>query len=138
MKIIDVTDLIAGRAAAKIAKMALLGEEVAVVNCSKAIISGKRGSVLSAYAGHSQLGTHTTGPYHYRNSHQIMKRMIRGMLPYKQEKGLTAFKRVKCYSGLPEEFKDKAESFKDAHKSKLPTLHYVTLGQIVSTLGGKE
>ena len=38
----------------------------------------------------------------------IVKKVIRGMLPnHRTGKGRDAFKRIKCYEGIPGEFKDK-------------------------------
>jgi ribosomal protein uL13 len=67
-----------------------------------------------------------------------MKRMIRGMLPYKKERGLKAFKRVKTYLGVPEEFKDKIEKI-DIHNYKNSNItKYVTLGDLSKQLGGRS
>ncbi|MFW5977014.1 MAG: 50S ribosomal protein L13, partial [Candidatus Nanoarchaeia archaeon] len=57
----------------------------------------------------------------------------RGMLPYKQPKGAEAFKRVLCYAGIPEEFKEaKTVNLDSAKVDKLPTLKYVTIHDILS------
>ena len=53
-------------------------------------------------------GSGQRGPKHSRPSHMIVKKVIRGMLPnHRTGKGRDAFKRIKCYEGIPGEFKDK-------------------------------
>src|SRR3989338_9925934 len=48
------------------------------------------------------------GPYHSRLPDRIVRRTIRGMLPYKQERGKKAFARIMCYIGTPKEIEGKA------------------------------
>jgi ribosome-binding ATPase YchF (GTP1/OBG family) len=40
------------------------------------------------------------------------------MLPYKQEKGLLAFKRIMCFTGIPDELKGKTFGTIEEAKSK--------------------
>ena len=137
--IIDATNLIVGRMATYAAKKALLGEDVRIVNCDKAVMTGKRESVLEKYKRQSQMGRHSKGPFYRRRSDMFVRRIVRGMLPYKQEKGINALKRVMCYVGVPDELKDKKlETFKDAHVSKVPSLYYTSVNEIVKSLGGKR
>ena len=49
MIVVDAKDSILGRVAAYVAKQALKGEEVAVVNCNKIIISGKKKSIKEEF-----------------------------------------------------------------------------------------
>ena len=44
--IIDANNLILGRMATFIAKQALLGEDIKIVNCEKAVITGDRKEIL--------------------------------------------------------------------------------------------
>jgi len=136
--IIDATDLILGRMATFAAKQALLGEEIQVVNCEKAIMSGNKKTILAKYKTKLQMGKPQKGPYIPRRADMFVKRSIRGMLPYKQEKGLVALKRVKCYIDVPEEFKGKKlETIKNANVSKIPNLKYITVSEICKSIGGK-
>jgi large subunit ribosomal protein L13 len=60
------------------------------------------------------------------------------MLPYKQEKGSEAFKKVMCYVGMPPEFEGKdTVTFEKANVKKVPSLKYVTIQDICKELGGK-
>ena len=105
--IIDANNLILGRMATFVAKQALLGEEISIVNCEKAIMTGNKQQILAKYKKKMSMGKPQKGPFVLRRVDMFVKKTIRGMLPYKQEKGLKAYKRVKCYVGVPDEFKEK-------------------------------
>ncbi len=136
--IIDAKDLIVGRMATVVAKKALLGEKVNIINCEQAVVTGKRDEVIRSYLQKIHRGIPSQGPYFPRLPDRIVRRVIRGMLPYKQEKGRNAFERIMCYMGVPENLKDKkAETIKEANVSKLPNLKYVTIGDISKQIGAK-
>jgi large subunit ribosomal protein L13 len=138
MIIIDATDLILGRLASAVAKHAMLGEDVTVINCSNAIISGSKNVVLKTYVRKRERGTPTTGPFIHRGPEQIVRRAVRGMLPYKQERGLAAYRRIRCYRGVPDSIKgEKPISIKSANVSKLPNLKYIQLKTLSQRLGAK-
>jgi large subunit ribosomal protein L13 len=136
--ILDATDLIVGRFATVLAKRALLGEEIIVVNCEKAMISGSKINVIGKYRNWTKRGAPLQGPYFPRRADMMVRRMIRGMLPHKQPKGKEAFQRVMCHIGVPEQYKDKKfETVKEAHVSKLPNLKYVTINEISKQIGAQ-
>ncbi|MFC1753503.1 50S ribosomal protein L13 [Thermoproteota archaeon] len=136
--ILDATNLIAGRVASEVAKRALLGEKVDVVNSEKAILTGTKTEVFAKFKNKYDKGIPLKGPYVHRSPDRLMRRIIRGMLPYKQARGADAFKRVMCWKGLPEPFKDKKmETIKKADVSKVPNLKYITLGAVAKQIGGK-
>jgi len=137
--IIDATNLIVGRLATVAAKKALLGEKIEIVNCEKAVVTGKRDAVIKSYLQKIHRGVPSQGPYFPKFSDRIVRRVIRGMLPYKQEKGRKAYERIMCYLSVPENLKDqKAETIKEANVSKLPNLKYVTIGDIAKQIGAKR
>ncbi len=133
---IDAKNLIVGRFATIAAKKALLGETVNIYNCEKAYITGKKKSILLGYKRKREMGTPLKGPFIHRSPEKIVKRIIRGMLPYKQEKGRKAFKKIKCYRGMPEDVKN-AETIKKANINKVSNLNYVSVKEISKFLGGK-
>lgn len=136
--IINAEHLIVGRLATYTAKKALLGESIDIVNCDKAIITGKKEEILARYKQRRERGDPHHGPYFPRVSDKLVRRVIRGMLPYKQYKGKEAFKRVKCYRGIPENLQGKKlETIKEANVSKMQNLKYISVGEICSFLGGK-
>ncbi|MAE12936.1 50S ribosomal protein L13 [Candidatus Woesearchaeota archaeon] len=135
--IIDATNKILGRLATQVAKQALLGEEVKIIHCDKAIITGNRSDILGKYKKRSERGIPTKGPFIPRMSDRFVRRAIRGMLPYKQPKGREAFKRVLCYVDLPKEFEGKeVASLTIADNTKLPNTNFTTVKEICEFLGG--
>ncbi len=137
--LLDATDLLVGRMATQVAKKAMLGEIVEIVNCEKAIISGKRAMVFARSKQKKDFGRNPyKGPFFPRAADRMVKRVIRGMLPYKKARGLEAFKRVKCYIGVPVQLQNKKfETLKEANVSRLATVNYVTIGEISKHLGAK-
>ena len=105
--IIDADGLILGRMASHIAKRLLDGEKIIIVNAEKAIISGKRLSILREKHEFLQVGHYRKGPFHPRRPDRIVKRVIRGMLPRKKPRGKEALKRLRVYIGIPKDYEGK-------------------------------
>jgi large subunit ribosomal protein L13 len=137
--IIDAKNLIAGRLATYAAKKSLLGEGIVIVNSEAAVMSGAKEHVLKTKKQDFDRGIPSKGPFIPKRPERYLKRIIRGMLPYKQPKGKEAFKRIKCHVGVPSNYKDqKIETIKSADVSKLPNTRYVTIKEICRHLGGKN
>lgn len=138
--IVDAKDLILGRMAAYVAKKALLGEKIDVVNCEKAVVTGNREFTFGQYHFKKNIGRNPyKGPFYPRMADTIVRRTIRGMLPFKKAKGREAYKRVMCWIGTPSQFKDKKmETIKEANLSKLTNNKYVAVGLISKQLGARE
>ena len=125
--IIDAEDLILGRMISYVAKRALLGEKIDIVNCEKAIVTGNKENIFEKYRLRRNLGGPFKGPFLPRIPDRFVRRIVRGMLPYKQEKGRIAFKRVMCYNSIPNEFKNmKMEKIKEADISRVKSLKYTS------------
>jgi len=105
--IIDGEGAIMGRLASYVAKQALSGNEIVILNSEKVLVSGNKADIIAKYKQLRTLGsTAQKGPFYHRKSYMILKRSIRGMLPSHREGiGRTAFKNIKCYDNFPEEFK---------------------------------
>lgn len=135
--LIDAENLIVGRLGAVVAKKALLGERIDIVNAEKAVVSGRRQVVLQRMKERVSRGYWSKGPHFRRNPDMLLKRMIRNMLPFKQPKGEAALKRIMCWVGVPEQFKDKKlETVEQARIPELPSTGYVTINEISRFLGG--
>jgi large subunit ribosomal protein L13 len=133
--IVDANGAILGRFCTNIAKRLLNGEEIAVVNSEKAIVSGKKVAIKAHYREERDVGTYRKGPFYPRKSDQIVKRTIRGMIPYQSPHGRTAFKRLKCYIGIPKEFEGKKfETVKVAEKKPVD---FMTIEELSRFLGAK-
>ncbi len=109
MKVVDATNYPMGRLASFVAKEALKGEEVKVINCNKVLITGSREYVEKEFqVRRGRYGSSQKGPRISKSNEQIVKRTIRGMLPnFREGKGREAYKRIMCYNeGLGEEVKE--------------------------------
>jgi large subunit ribosomal protein L13 len=133
---IDAEDQIAGRMASHIVKLLLKGEHVYVLNAEKAVISGGPEHIVHSFKEKVDRGDPYHGPFYPRNPERILKRIIRGMIPYKKATGKEAYKRLKVFVSVPEEFGGKEmKKFDDsmnAHKYK-----FISIGQLSKSLGGK-
>lgn len=134
--IIDGKDLILGRLAAFAAKKALEGDSVIIVNAEQVILTGTKKLLLENFIHKQHMGHAFNGPFYPKMPDRIVKRTIRGMLPYKQERGLRAYKRVKCFMGIPESYKNqKLETVPGANYSKLKTLNFITINDLSKAVG---
>lgn len=118
MIVIDGKNTVLGRLASYTAKESLKGEEIAIVNCEQILITGNKKNIFENYeAKRQRVGSTQKGPKVSRTSEKIVKMTIRGMLPdaRRMGRGRDAFKRIKCYVGVPKEF---AESKKIVIESK--------------------
>jgi large subunit ribosomal protein L13 len=108
VKIIDGKGNVLGRLASFVAKEALKGEEIVVLNCEQIIITGNKKSIKKEFEERREkVGSGQKGPKPSRVSEKIVKRTIRGMLPnYRKGRGKEVFKKIKCYEGIPKEFEN--------------------------------
>ncbi len=125
MKIIDAKDAVLGRLASYVAKEALKGEEIVIINCDQVIITGNKRNIKENFeAKRRRVGSGQKGPKYPRTSEKIVKRVIRGMIPnHRKGRGKEAYRKIKCYVGIPEEFQDsKKISGKREKRSKFSKL----------------
>ncbi len=134
--IIDAENLILGRAASFIAKRALLGDKIDIINCEKAIVIGDRKGIIAKYKQSYDRGIPSKGPFLYKNPEKFFKRTVRGMLPRKRERGEIALKNIKCYQGAPDNLKGEHIKIKTAALSQ-KNIHYITIKDICRSLGAK-
>lgn len=136
--LLDANNLIIGRLGTFVAKKALLGERIDIINCEKAVISGRKEEVFAKYKKRRDMGTPRKGPFIPRMPDRFVKRMIRGMFPMQRTRGRQAYKRVICHISVPEKFKGKAaETVPKANADNLPTLKKVEVAEVCKFLGGK-
>jgi large subunit ribosomal protein L13 len=139
MKVYNAENIILGRLCSQVAKDALLGEQVVIVNCEKAIISGSKDVVLAREKWKwDRRGYPLKSPKYSRLPDRFVRKTVRRMLPFKNARGREAYKQVMCYVGVPADFAGKEMvSLKKLSVSKLPTMNYISVGQICKLLGGK-
>lgn len=141
----DATNKILGRFCSQVAKKALLGYNVIVINAKDAIISGNKGNIHERFTDKLNVRTSTNprrGPFHNRRPDTFMKRVIRQMLPRKKIRGKEAVKRVHVYmGGIPQRFKKKYpkiinEEIPFADKTRLSYYNkFITLEDLCLRLG---
>ncbi|MEE3315319.1 MAG: 50S ribosomal protein L13 [Candidatus Thermoplasmatota archaeon] len=143
----DARDKILGRLASQVAKQLISArkdgreQRVIIYNAEHAIVSGPRTQVLSRYDKKYKLNHPRKGPFFPRMPDQILKRTVRGMLPYqKNSSGRGALRDLRVLIGKPtniseEELpEDHAWGETDSIDRPLP-LKFVRLGEISSSLG---
>ncbi|HXW95527.1 MAG TPA: 50S ribosomal protein L13 [Nitrososphaerales archaeon] len=138
---IDATNQIAGRLSSKLAKLILSGKRVVVVNAEKALISGSRTSVINQWKERLELGSKVNpiyGPIHPRRPDNILRRMVRGMVPRKKPKGAAAMKRLRIYIGMPSGVDESRMTKFEETTATRPIPIYVTMGDLSRSLGWNE
>ncbi len=134
--IIDADGLVLGRLASHVAKRLLEGEEIVIVNAEKAIITGGKEDIIAHFRHRRDVGGDRKGPHYPRTPHMMLKRSVRGMLPFYKPRGRAAYKRLLVHISVPKEFKGKKfESVEGA--SELSTQRYMALGEVSKVLGFK-
>jgi large subunit ribosomal protein L13 len=139
--VVDATNCIAGRMCSHVSKLLIQGNRVAIVNAEKAMLSGNsRYKTIELYKEHLEINSVTNpihGPFHPRRPDTILSKMVRGMVPKRKSSGITAFKGLRVYIGVPEEMKSaKMESFSDSKITK-PEAYYISVGEIAKQIGWK-
>jgi len=136
--IIDAKDSILGRLGTYVAKQALLGNKVDVVNCEESLVSGRRHAILKEYIRRIHRKAPGKGPYLYRRPDMFVKRTIRGMLPFKRARGREAFKNIKCHIGVPENLKNENHVRIESASSERLGTDYLKVSEICKAIGGKS
>jgi large subunit ribosomal protein L13 len=136
--IVNAEGLVLGRMCSKIAKRLLNGEQIIIVNAEKAIISGKKKSKVAEAKQFLEVGAPERGPFHSRRPDRIVRKTVRGMVPWPQPKGKNAYKRLKVFMGIPKELKDqKMETVEQASAAKLKGPHF-TLAELATEIGWNQ
>ncbi len=147
-QLLDAKDKILGRFCSQVAKRALLGECIVIINAKDAIISGNKRNIHEKYLGHLNISTATNpkrGPFWDRRPDTFMRTVIKKMLPRKKRRGKDAIRRVHVYIfDIPERFKKRyqklipSEVF-NADKKRLSYYNkYITLENLCVRIGWKK
>ncbi|MFB6136339.1 MAG: 50S ribosomal protein L13 [Halobacteriaceae archaeon] len=134
--VVDARDCIVGRVASNVAERALDGERVAVVNAERAVVTGRREEVVDTYRTRvNDLGS-DRGPNYPKRPDGILKRAVRGMLPYKQRRGREAFSNVRVYVGDP--YDGEGQVLDGTSLDRLSSIRFVQLGDVSEELGANK
>ena len=138
--LVDATGCIAGRMCSHVSKLLLKGNRVTIVNSEKAMLSGNRYKTIDLYKEFLEINSVTNpihGPFHPRRPDTMLTKMVRGMVPKTKTSGIEAFKRLRVYIGIPDQFMNKkAESFEDS-KITRPPAKYISVGDVAKQIGWK-
>ncbi len=137
--LVNAENLVLGRLASFVAKKALLGEKVDLVNVGSAVVVGRKEDIFRRYDKKRMRGHPYKGPFFPVTPEGIARRTIRGMLPFKRTKGREVYRNVRCYSGIPERFKNKEVFELDMFNIlKSRKMRYVRLSDIAKHIGYKK
>jgi large subunit ribosomal protein L13 len=115
-------------------------DKVVIINSEKAIVSGSSRAVLQTYHDKYALNHARKGPFYPRMPDMILKRTVRGMLPYQRKSsGRRALRNLRVEIGCPHHL---ASGMPEGHvegedsniRKPLPE-SYVSLGDISASLG---
>ncbi|TFG13146.1 MAG: 50S ribosomal protein L13 [Promethearchaeota archaeon] len=144
-QLIDAKDKILGRFCSQIAKLALLGHNIVIINAKDAIISGTKSNIHENFLKKLNISTATNprrGPFWPRRPDTFMRNVIKKMLPRKKLRGKEAYKRVHVYIGeIPERFKKRYQKLTsmeidNADKKRLSYYNkFITLENLCTRLG---
>ncbi len=110
-------------------KLESLPQSEEIVDASNLIL-GRMASYVAKKALEGNRMVHPRKPDGY------VRRVIRGMLPWKKPSGKQAFHRVKVYIGTPDEYRDRpGETIEGAESSKL-RVPYITVARLSEEIGG--
>ncbi len=138
MVLINADGLIVGRLSSIVAKRLLEGDEVLIINAEKAILSGAKAAIYREYQEAYVRGSKEHGPYYPKRPDAIIKRTVRGMLPYTTQRGKDSMARLRVFIGTPSELEGKkAESPEQASVNRLSSYRYMQLGELSKLLGAK-
>lgn len=132
--VIDGKDNILGRLSSVVAERIMDGEEIVIVNADAVVITGAREMVFSEFKAKVDRGQIRKGPYYPRRADLLLKRTIRGMIPFNKSSGRDAYRRVHTFVGVPAQFAD-VEKERNENALKARTGKYTTLGAVAKYLG---
>ncbi|MCF7865881.1 50S ribosomal protein L13 [Candidatus Woesearchaeota archaeon] len=137
MIVVDAKDIIIGRLGTFVAKKALMGEVVHIVNAEESVITGKPKEIFATFKRARERGAPLVGPYFPRQPQMIVKRTIRGMLPYKKPRGREALARIKCHIGVPETLKNEEIKVMEKWNVHNTNAKFIHIKDISKQLGAK-
>ncbi len=139
--IIDGKDMVLGRLASFAAKRLLEGEQVVIVNAEEAVVSGRRNATFDEYDAWLEtrnVANPRKGPVHLRLPEELVRRAVRGMLPFDKSRGKEAFRRLRVHRGIPSELSGKEMvQVPGASLECLGTRRFIKVGELSKHLGAR-
>ncbi len=135
--IVTAENAVIGRLASIIAKRLLNGEKIIIVNADKAIVSGNAYFITNKYLKRWRIKTKSNplrGPFYPRKSDQILRRTVRGMLPFHKSKGKEAYNRLLVFKDIPESLKEKEIEIISESQKLNPKSSYISLRKLYTKI----
>jgi large subunit ribosomal protein L13 len=110
-----------------------------VINAEEAIITGNKNGIVAKYKTRLNLQEKENpdhSPYWSRRPDMLVRRIIRGMLPYhKKPSGKSAYRRLVVFMGTPIVLKNVKPIEIEAKDPKGIYVNYVKVGELSKLLG---
>ncbi|MFX0086351.1 MAG: 50S ribosomal protein L13 [Candidatus Hodarchaeota archaeon] len=135
--IVTAENAVIGRLASVVAKRLLNGEKIIIVNADKAIVSGNAYFITTKYLKRWRIKTKSNplkGPFYPRKSDQILRRTVRGMLPFHKSKGKEAYNRLLVFKDIPENLKEKDIEIISESQKLNPKSSYISLRKLYTKI----
>ncbi|MFA5764403.1 MAG: 50S ribosomal protein L13 [archaeon] len=137
--IVNAEGLVAGRLASKVAKAAINGEDVVIINAEKVVLVGKQTAIMPKFKQRVEAAVKSNphyGPKYDRIPSKMLRRMIKGMLPNKSRTAEKLLKQISIYN-LTTEKVDTTKAI-TIEEIKCNQKHdFMLLGDVAKALGGK-
>ncbi len=135
----DASDKVLGRLSSIVAKELMNGKKVAVINAERAFISGSKRDILHRYQvrlGLQEKENPEHSPHWPRRPDMLVRRIIRGMLPYhKKPSGKAAYKRLRVFIGRPKLLEGAKAIEIKSKKPKSLYVGYIYINELSKLLG---
>lgn len=106
--LVDADGAVLGRMATTVVAHLLKGGRVNVINAERAVISGDPRATIHKYTARRAIKKKSNpahSPHWPRRPDMLVKRIIRGMLPWYKQTGRDAFHNLRVHMGVPDNMK---------------------------------
>lgn len=137
--IVNAEGMVAGRLASKVAKKAINGETITIINAEKAVIVGSQTAVMAKFQQRVDAAVKSNphyGPKYSRIPSRILRRMIKGMLPNKSRTAERLLKQITVFNTVPVNIDISEAEVIDGIKCN-EKHDYMTIREVALALGGK-
>lgn len=137
-EVFDASDKILGRLSSTVAKRLLMGKRVAVINAERAVVSGDKAGIRERYRERLNLQEKENpehSPYWSRRSDLLVKRVIRGMLPYRKPRGKAAYHNLRVFAGVPDAFRGAQPVALEEKDPRRLYVKHMTVSELSQLLG---
>jgi len=137
--VVDAKDRVLGRLASTVAKQLLLGKKVAIVNAEMAFVTGNKIALVRRYRTRLNLQEKENpehSPYWPRRPDMLVRRVVRGMLPYhKKPSGKTAYRNLRVFMGVPSALSKSKMTVIETKEPKKMYVKYLYVKELSQLLG---